>query len=123
VTRDGLKNETTNFYRGRLGPHKTADLERRLTALELGWSEEMKPTKQRVQRVEDKLGADDYQPLVVEVDRTIGHEDYAPRPRGGPTSCTTSAAGGSSSWLALLALVFQSGPHKAEHSRGSSGAW
>jgi len=36
----------------------------------------MKPTEQRVQRREDKLGADDYQPVVVEVDRTFGHEDY-----------------------------------------------
>jgi hypothetical protein len=44
----------------------------------------MTPTEQRVQRLEDKLRADDYQPLVVEVDPTIGDEDYveARRPSG-----------------------------------------
>jgi hypothetical protein len=36
----------------------------------------MKPTEQRVQRVEDKLRADDYQPLVVEVDRDRGRGLY-----------------------------------------------
>jgi hypothetical protein len=51
-----------------------------------GGSEEMKPSEQRVQRVEDKLGADDYQPLVLEVDRTIEHEDYAEAQRRSGTS-------------------------------------
>jgi hypothetical protein len=45
----------------------------------------MKPSEQRVQRVDDKLGANDYQPLVVEVDRTIGYEDYAEAQRRSST--------------------------------------
>ena len=40
----------------------------------------MRSTGQRVQRVEDKLEVDRYQPIVVEVDPTISREEAWARP-------------------------------------------
>jgi hypothetical protein len=85
IYREARRGELKPYVAGRLtailketrAAIETADLERRLMALELRVGVRKKPTAQRVQRVEDKLGANDYQPLAVEVDRTIGYEDYA----------------------------------------------
>jgi biopolymer transport protein ExbD len=35
-----------------------------------------KLTEQAVRRVEQEFAVDDYQPVVVEIDRTIGYKDY-----------------------------------------------